>query len=306
MGNTLVVLAAGIGSRYGGLKQMDPIGPSGEFLLDYSVYDAIRAGFTKVVFVIRRDIEDDFRALVGSRIEPRIETVYVNQDLADLPPGFSVPPGRQKPWGTGHAVLACREVVDTPFAVINADDFYGQQAYHVLCDFMSASANDTDAYAMVGYRLLNTLSDHGSVARGICRTAESGLLQTVVERTRIEKTEDGARCLHDDNRWEPLTGEEIVSMNLWGFKPSLFQELQARFACFLETASGNPTPEFFVPTVVNKMIAANLASVRVLQSESAWFGVTYPEDKPIVIDAIRTRVQAGEYPGDLWGRRTAR
>ena len=301
MNLTLVVLAAGIGNRYGGLKQMDPVGPSGEFILDYAVFDAQRAGFDKVVFVIRKDIEADFRAIVGSRIERQVDTAYVMQELSQLPGGFTASPERKKPWGTGHAVLASRSVVTEPFAVINADDYYGREAYAALGGWLDETRTHTRAYAMVGYPLRNTLSDHGSVARGICACDAAGNLTTVVERTKIEKIASGARFLNEKGDWTPLTGNEVVSMNFWGFKPSFFDHLDAGLTRFLAESGQDPKAEYFVPTVVNDLIKQESASVRVLEADSMWFGVTYPQDKPIVVSRIREQVDSGVYPDRLWG-----
>lgn len=301
MANTLIVLAAGIGSRYGGLKQMDPVGPSGEFILDYSVYDALRGGFEKVVFVISEAIADPFKQTIGRRIGAHAEVAYVIQSLEDVPPGFDVPSDRKKPWGTGHAVLSCRDVVTEPFAVINADDFYGRDAYAALSRFLSDTADREDLYAMVGYTLRNTVSEHGSVARGICRVDADDTLVEVVERTRIEKQEDAIRYAGEDGVWRPLSGEEPASMNFWGFKPSFFATLEAEFAAFLNSAATDPKAEFFVPAVVNMLVASNRIGVRVLRTSSDWYGVTYPEDKPRVVQAVRGLVTSGEYPADLWG-----
>lgn len=296
MNKTLLVLAAGIGSRYGGLKQMDPFGPSGEFILDYSVYDAIRAGFTKVAFVIRREIEQDFKAIVSSRMEGRIEIAYALQDLNDLPPGHTAPAERKKPWGTGHATLSAAAAVSTPFAVINADDFYGAESYRRLARFLDDTAAAPRAFAMVGYVLRNTLSEHGHVARGLCSVGPDRALTGVVELTNIVKTETGARC---NDR--VLTGNEIVSMNLWGFKPSFFADLRREFGAFLDRSGRDPKAEYFVPTVVNTLIEQRSATCTVLETPSRWAGVTYPEEKADVVAAIRDLVARGDYPQSLWG-----
>lgn len=292
---TLVVLAAGIGSRYGGLKQMDPVGPSGEFILDYSVYDALRAGFDKVVFVIRPDIEAPFRETLGERIGRHVEVAYVQQELSSLPPGYGVPPNRVKPWGTGHAVLAARDAVDGPFAVINADDFYGRESYEGLGRFLRDSADDPSRYAMVGFILNNTLSEHGSVARGICSVDATGRLLNVVERVSIRR--DGRRVVCDE---QELTGNEMASMNMWGFKPSLFDALARDFRSFLDTRRGDLKAEFFIPTVVNDLLVQGSVSVTVLKTPCRWVGVTNREDKPMVVAAIRELIDAGVYPADLW------
>ncbi|MBN1558266.1 MAG: nucleotidyltransferase [Lentisphaerae bacterium] len=300
MDKTLVVLAAGIGTRYGGLKQLDPVGPSGEFIPDYAVYDAVRAGFTKVVFVIRPEIQRDFKNLIGARIEPRVETRYVMQEAAALPPGFSVPPERARPWGTGQAVLVCRDAVAEPFAVINADDFYGREAFDTLGRFLDQTAAEPARYAMVGYRLRETLSPHGAVSRGVCRSDAAGRLTSIVERRGVEQAGAEARYREDDGSWRALPGDTLVSMNFWGFKPSLFAHLEAGFAAFLEARGEDPEAEYFVPNVVNALVRDGAASVQVLQTESPWFGVTYPRDKANVVARIRALTARGAYPGALW------
>lgn len=296
MDKTLLVLAAGIGSRYGGLKQMDPVGPSGEFILDYSVFDAIRAGFNKVVFVIRRDIAADFRRIIGSRLEGRVAIDYALQELTDLPAGQAVPEGRKKPWGTGHATLAAAGVVKTPFAVINADDFYGAESYRRLATFLDDTARDAARYAMVGFVLRNTLSPHGRVARGLCTASAEGLLTSVEELTQIVKTPEGVRCEKG-----ALTGDEIVSMNCWGFKPSFFSHLRREFVTFLATQGADLKAEYFVPTVVNTLIQRHEATCQVLETRSRWVGVTYPEEKADVVAVIRSLIARGDYPEALWG-----
>ena len=302
MTNTLAVLAAGIGSRYGGLKQMDPVGPSGEFILDYSVYDAIRAGFDKIVFVVSSAIEEPFKQTIGKRIEEHAEVEYVTQSLADVPAGFRLPPDREKPWGTGHAVLACRDVIDGPFAVINADDFYGAEAYAVLSDFLKNTAPESNLYAMVGYLLGNTVSDHGSVARGICRVDEDDELVEVVERTRIEKENGAIRYADDEGTWHALAGDEQASMNFWGFKQGFMNALTSEFSLFMKEHGADPKAEFFIPSVVNMLLSARRIRVKVLKTTSPWFGVTYPQDKPCVVEAIRGLVDEGKYPLNLWGQ----
>ena len=301
MGKTLVVLAAGIGSRYGGLKQIEAVGPNGAIVIEYSVYDAIRAGFDRVVCVIRRDIEKDFRAIVAARFEKHIPVDYVYQDMMDLPAGFSVPEARKKPWGTGHAVLACRDVVKSPFGVINADDFYGRRSFDALGGFLGKIPAQGSQYAMVGFQLRNTLSEHGHVARGVCAVAADGQLKSVVERTAIEKTEKGARFSTADNVWHQLTGDELVSMNMWGLTPSLFEALGREFGVFLKASGDNPKAEFFLPTVVDGLIKANKATVQVLNTPELWFGVTYPQDKDVVVAGIRRLIDQGVYPERLWG-----
>jgi hypothetical protein len=293
---TLVVLAAGIGSRYGGLKQMDPVGPGGEFILDYSVYDALSAGFGRVVFVVRGDILEPFRAAIGSRLARHVPVACACQELEDLPAGFAVPPGRTKPWGTGQAVLAAAAHVDGPFAAINADDFYGRPAYVALSRFLDDTADDPAAWAMVGFVLRNTLSEHGSVARGICRADADGWLQRIDETVGIE-TRDGA--IREPGG--PLSGDEVVSMNFWGFKPGVFAELRRRFEQFLALRGNDPRAEFYLPMAVQDMVAAGTARVRVLRTDSTWIGVTNRADRDGVVQAIGRLVRNGEYPARLWG-----
>jgi dTDP-glucose pyrophosphorylase len=296
---TLLVLAAGIGSRYGGLKQMDPMGPNGELLIDYSVYDALRAGFGKLVFVVRPEIEADFRTLIAKRFEGRAETVYVHQQLSDLPAGFAVPAERRKPWGTGHAILVARHAIAEPFCVINGDDYYGPMAYRELADLFR-QPGDAGDYAMVAYELRKTLSEHGSVARGVCRVSADGHLEQVTERTKIEQTADGARFADDAGAWHPLTGDEAVSLNFWGFRPSLFAHLEREFKLFLTERGQDPKAEYFIPTVVDSLIQRGLARVTVRHSGDRWFGVTYPQDKAEVMRALRGLIDAGVYPAKLW------
>lgn len=297
---SLVVLAAGIGSRYEGLKQMDPVGPSGEFIFDYSVHDAIRAGFDRVVFVINAAIEDAFRSRIGGCIARHVAVEYVVQDLSDLPPGFGVPPDRTKPWGTAHAVLATRGVVKGPFGVINADDFYGRESYKILADFLRDSAGQPDRYAMVGFVIRNTVSEHGPVSRGICRVTADGGLAEVVERTGIEKSAGGIRYADDNGQWHALSGDESASMNIWGFKPLFFDALAAEFKMFLDRTGGDLRAEFFLPFAVNSLVLAGKVGVDVLKTTSSWFGITYPADKPRVVDRIQSLVDAGEYPEELF------
>jgi UTP-glucose-1-phosphate uridylyltransferase len=301
MSLTLVVLAAGIGSRYGGLKQMDPMGPTGELIIDYSVFDAIRAGFDTVVFVISRKIEPDFKPLIGARLERRVRVQYVIQELtSELPAAFAISPDRKKPWGTGHAVLVCRSAIQTPFAVINADDFYGHRSFVALAEFLKKRSVDETRYSMVGFLLRNTLSEHGHVARGICDVDGRGLLRSVVERTRIEKTPTGARFAMNEAQWQTLTGNEIVSMNMWGFTPSIFRFLSDEFPRFLSSAASDPKAEFFIPSVADKLIQEKKSTVEVLKTPESWFGVTYQEDKPIVVRQIRHLIESGIYPSRLW------
>jgi len=301
---TLVVMAAGIGNRYGGLKQIDPVGPNDEIIIDYSIYDALNAGFGKVIFVITKEIEEAFRERVGRTIEKRCETTYVFQKIEGVPEGFEVPPGRQKPWGTGHATLSCRNVVHSPFAVINADDFYGRSSYQTLCDYLR-SAQDRGSmydYCMVGYVLKNTLTEHGHVARGVCTVDQDGFLVKIRERTRIERFGESVRYTEDGETWVEIPGESVVSMNMWGFTPSLFLELEARFRHFLQGNRDNiQKAEYFLPDVIGDLIRENKARVRVLSTNERWFGVTYKQDRPRVKRAIRDLIRQGAYPENLWG-----
>ncbi len=303
---TLVVLAAGIGSRYGGLKQIDPMGPSGEIILDYSVYDARRAGFSKVVFVISKAIEEAFRERVGSTIEGQIETAYAFQRLDDgLPDGFAIPAGRVKPWGTAHATLASRVAVDSPFVVINADDYYGRTAYQSIADYLRSShpADGLADYCMVGYRLGNTLTEHGHVARGVCAVDAAGFLVNAREYTRIERAGAGARFTEDGELWQPLPMDTIVSMNVWGFTPDVYARIGEHFPKFLAASRANiEKAEFYIPNFVANLIHAGEARVKVLPTAERWHGVTYAQDKPQVKAAIRELVAAGVYPENLWGR----
>ena len=297
---TLLILAAGIGSRYGGIKQMDEIGPSGESIIDYSVFDAIRAGFGKVVFVLNPKIEKDFKAIYEQRLSGKIETAYVLQELHNIPVDVSFSSERVRPWGTGHAVLAAKEVINTPFAVINADDFYGRQAFEVLGDFLSQLNNDETRYAMVGYQLKNTLSESGSVSRGICSTKE-GLLTDVVERTKIYRT-DSQIVYEENGQVIPIAGDSLVSMNFWGFTPKYFAQSETWFVEFIRENARQLKAEFYIPYVVNKLITQGDANVRVLGSHDRWFGVTYKEDKAVTIARVRQMVREGRYPKSLWDR----
>jgi len=301
---TLVVLAAGMGSRYGGLKQVDPVGPSGEAILDYSVFDAHRAGFGKIVFIIRKDIEEAFRTQVGARYAGLLPVEYAFQDIHDLPAPYTVPADRTKPWGTAHAIRAARHLVHEPFAAINADDFYGRDAFARLARFLTHPdvSRDALAFAMVGYRLDLTLSENGSVARGICDIAPDGTLKTVVEHTKLVPTPHGAHDEDPNAAETDFPGDARVSMNLWGFTPALFDALEARFPAWLAAHAAEPKSEWYIPFVVDEMIRARAARVSVLPTDARWFGVTYREDKPFVTEQIRRLVAAGEYPGDLFAR----
>jgi UTP-glucose-1-phosphate uridylyltransferase len=293
---TLLVLAAGMGSRYGGLKQMDPIGANGETIIDFSIYDAMRAGFRNVVFVIRRDIEQQFKEVIGARFDKKIPVEYVFQELDMLPPGASVTINRTKPWGTGHAILMAAEVIRGPFAAINADDFYGANSFKVLAGHLtSGSAN----FAMVGFVLRNTLSEFGSVARGVCRTTHDGFLESVTEMTKIERDGTGATAMGPDGKGLRLTGDETVSMNMWGFTPSLFEDLRIRFAEFLRKYGNEEKSEFYIPSAVNEIVQAKRARVKALRTPDSWFGVTYREDRPFVVKCVRELIARGDYPEKL-------
>ena len=298
---TLVILAAGMGSRYGGLKQMDPMGPHGETVLDYSVFDAIRAGFGRVVFVIREDFAEVFKHGVGDRFADRIDVGYVFQKLDDVPPGFSVPEGRAKPWGTAHAVRSARHAVTGHFAVINADDFYGRDAYvRAVAFFNSLPDNTTHEMAMVGYPLENTLSDHGHVNRGVCKTDEHGFLTYVEEYLNIERENDGhVRGNALDGKRHLVPQGTLVSMNFWAFGPSFFPQLEEAFTRFLLESGTQMKSECYIPTVVDHLIHAGHAQCLVLQTDSAWFGITYPDDKPYVVESISKLIALGDYPEQL-------
>ena len=296
---TLFVLAAGMGSRYGGLKQLDGLGPNGETIMDYSVFDAIRGGFGKVVFVIRKDFEQDFREKVLSKYENHIPVEVVFQSTDILPEGFVCPAGRTKPWGTNHAVLMGKEAIREPFAVINADDFYGRDGFRVLGEWLS-KAEGENRYCMVGYRVGNTLSESGTVSRGICRTDDRGYLTGVVERTDIARVDGKITFTGDDGRPATTGDTTPVSMNMWGFTPDYFRYSEERFKKFLAENIDKPKAEFFIPLVVNDLIVSGKATVEVLDTTAKWFGVTYAEDRQGVVDKIRELVAAGEYPEKLW------
>lgn len=297
---TLFVLAAGMGSRYGGLKQLDGLGPNGETIMDYSIFDAIRGGFGKVVFVIRRDFEQDFREKIISKYENHIPVEVVFQDLDNLPAGFTVPADRVKPWGTNHAVLMGKDVIKEPYAVINADDFYGRDSFAVLAKELMTMGGKKNDYCMVGYRVGNTLSESGSVARGVCETDAEGYLTTVVERTAIERI-DGKVSFKDENdQMVSIEDNTPVSMNMWGFTPDYFQYSEEFFAEFLKENMDNLKSEFFIPLMVNKLITDGTARVKVLDTTSKWFGVTYAADRQGVVDKIQALIDAGEYPAKLF------
>ena len=301
----LVVMAAGMGSRYGGLKQIDPVDQEGHIIMDFSIYDAVRAGFKKVIFIIKKENEQDFRDAIGDRLSDKVEIVYVHQDLNNIPEGFQVPEGRVKPWGTGHAVLSCAEVIDGPFVVINADDYYGTHAFKMAYDFLAQAQEDTvpAQYMMVGYRLENTLTDNGYVSRGVCETDADGYLADINERTHIEKRDGGAAYTEDDGKtWTSLPGDTPVSMNMWGFTGGFMKELVNRFPVFLQkNIPENPLKcEYFLPFVVDELLQEKKAAVRVLTTQDKWYGVTYKEDKPVVVAAIQNLKDQGLYPQGLW------
>jgi UTP-glucose-1-phosphate uridylyltransferase len=298
----LVILAAGMGSRYGGLKQIDPVGPNSQAILDYAIYDAIQAGFERVVFVIRRNIEADFKGFFGSRYEAHIPCAYAFQELDDLPAGFSVPPNREKPWGTGHAVWVCESIVQKPFAVINADDFYGRAAYMEMHRFLKQIDDASSGrYAMVSFVLENTISDYGSVSRGVCMVDNESRLVSVTERTTVERDSGRIRYLDEDGNWRFLTGKEPVSMNFWGFSPSVFPHLKERFSVFLEANRASPKAEYFLPLPIDHLIRTGQATITVLTSHDRWTGITNPGDKPHVVDYLKSLTQQGVYPEKLWG-----
>lgn len=296
---TLLILAAGMGSRFGGLKQVEPVGPNGEAIIDYTIYDAIRAGFGKVVFIIRESFADAFKEKFDAKLAGKIEIEYVFQELDKLPEGFVLPEGREKPWGTAHAILVAKDAIKEPFCALNADDFYGKNAYQVLSAFLSSSSNHSE-YSMVGYQLKNTLSDFGSVSRGICDFDENHNLVKIVETTKIFKKDDAAISVEEDGSEQPMTGNESASMNMWGFKPSIFETLENKFIDFLKTEIDKPKSEMYIPSVVFEMIEEQKANVKVLEANSPWFGVTYKEDKPVVVEKIKSLIEAGEYPENLW------
>jgi UTP-glucose-1-phosphate uridylyltransferase len=296
---TLLILAAGMGSRYGGLKQIDPVGPNGETIMEYSIYDAIRAGFGKVVFVIRESFADEFKARFAGKLDGKIQVEYVCQELDKLPDGFVLPEDRVKPWGTGHAILMARDVIHEPFAAINADDFYGAGAYQVLADFFKESSSENE-YSMVGYRLDRTLSDFGTVSRGVSVADHQDNLTRITEVTKIGRDANGVFCIDENEERQPLTGHEIVSMNFWGFKPSLFQHLESLFVEFLKDNLNQPKSEFYIPSVVFSLIQSGTVTTKVLKADSPWFGVTYQEDRPFVISQVRSLTDRGIYPEKLW------
>ncbi len=301
---TLLILAAGMGSRYGGLKQLDPMTDAGNFILDFSIYDAIKAGFDRVVFIIKEENLELFRETVGNRIAEKIDVSYVFQSVEDLPAGLTLPDGRTKPWGTAHAVYCARDVIKDNFAVINADDFYGRETFHQLAKHLSGadSSNGVAHHCMIGFRVGNTLTENGTVSRGVCEVNSDGMLTEVVERTKIEKRDTAAAYLAEDGTtWVDLAFDTIVSMNCWGFTPDIFGKLEEQFREFYAKNAENPLKsEFYLPSAVQQQKDAGLCDVRVYPTQSIWYGVTYSEDKPRVKAAIGKLIEAGEYPADLW------
>jgi bifunctional N-acetylglucosamine-1-phosphate-uridyltransferase/glucosamine-1-phosphate-acetyltransferase GlmU-like protein len=298
---SLLILAAGMGSRYGSLKQVDRFGPSGETIVEYSIYDALRAGFGKIIMVVRKEFMNDFKDLILSNAMKKADIDFAFQELENIPDGLSVPPDRAKPWGTGHAVLVARQKISTPFAVINADDFYGAASYKVMADFLiQPSEENTDTYCIVGYTLENTLSESGHVSRGVCMTDENGFLKSIAEHKKIFRRGSVIVSQLDDIRTVEFTGKEIVSMNLMGFTPSLFQHLSAQFRRFIQDNVSNLNTEFYLPNVVNDVVGEGKARVKVLQTTEKWFGVTYKEDRPMVINSLIKLLEAGVYPVNLW------
>ncbi len=295
---TLVILAAGLGSRYGRLKQMEAVGPHGEAIIDYSVYDALKSGFGKVVFIIKRDMETSFRENLMARFEKQIEVDYVLQELDMLPQGFALPPDRVKPWGTAHAVMVAESSVKEPFSVINADDFYGFEAFEIMQEFLSSDRKETD-YGLVGYKLGNTLSEHGTVSRGTCEIDSDGYLQSVTERTKIG-WEGNNIVSYEDGATVALPDDTTVSMNMWGFSPVVFDQIKEGFRNFLDEKGDDPKAEYYIPTMVDQMIREDRARVKVLPCDASWFGITYREDLEKVRASIREKIEAGEYPSNLW------
>lgn len=297
---TLLVLAAGLGSRYGGLKQLDGLGPNDETIMDYSIYDAVKAGFGKVVFVIRRTFEEEFKERVTKKYEHLIPVEIVFQELDDLPEGFELNPDRVKPWGTNHALMMGKSVINEPFAVINADDFYGRKSYQVICDYLSQLEHSKNKYCMVGYRVGNTLSESGTVARGVCETDENNNLTGIVERTQIKRNDGVVQFLDENNEWISLPDNKPVSMNMFGFTPDYFKYSDDFFVNFLKENEEKLKAEFFIPSLVNDLIVADKVEMKVLDTTSQWFGVTYQEDRPFVVSKFKELVDKGEYPSPLF------
>jgi UTP-glucose-1-phosphate uridylyltransferase len=297
---TLLILAAGMGTRYGGLKQIDPVGPNGEVIIDYAIYDAVNAGFGKLVFVIRHCFEDAFKQKIGSKFDERIETAYAYQEVDSCLDDFQPPKDRSKPWGTGHAILVARDLIDEPFTVINADDHYGPGSFKKITEFLIRKNLSSDDYAMVGYTLKDTLSEYGSVSRGVCQCDENMFLKSIIERKKVEKTSAGARYFDEDGSEYFLTGDEIVSRNMWVFQPSIFDHLKIKFRRFLEELNDKKRSEFFIPTVVDELIREKTVKVKVLPADDMTFGVTYRSDAPIAKRSIAKLIEQGLYPDNLW------
>ncbi len=299
---TLVILAAGMGSRYGGLKQLDPVGPCGEFIIDYSIFDAVRAGFDEVCFIIRKEHLEDFKSTIGDRIEKSVKVTYAFQDMNDLPDGFSVPEGRTKPWGTAHALMCTKNVVKGDFVVLNADDFYGREAFETMFEFMK-NRNKTDAvqhYCMTGYRLENTITESGHVSRGVCVVDDNSVLESIVERTKIEMR-DGGIAYEDGDKWVQIPGSTPVSMNIWGFSDEIFRPLEQGFIEFLNDPNHDPLKsEYFLPLAIEYMKKINFCDVKVLDCAARWYGVTYREDRPAVVKFLSDATQDGTYKNGLW------
>jgi dTDP-glucose pyrophosphorylase len=298
---TLLVLAAGMGSRYGSLKQIDPVGPSGETIIDYSIYDAIRAGFGKVVFIIRKSFEEDFKNIFISKLQSYIPVEYVFQEIDNVPDGLTFTPERTKPWGTAHAVLMAKDIINEPFAVINGDDFYGSDAFKTMADYLNSLTDEQQTqYSLVGYQVGNTMSENGTVSRGVCLEDANENLVSVTERTNIQYTGGGIAYQETDGNFAFLDPETLVSMNFWGFTPEYFRQTEAMFIDFVKANSDSLKAEFYIPTAIDKLIKSSSASVKVLRSSAKWFGVTYKEDKPLVIEKLAQLIKAGIYPTQLW------
>lgn len=298
---TLLVLAAGMGSRYGSLKQIDPVGPSGETIIDYSIYDAIRAGFGKVVFIIRKSFEQDFKDIFISKLQPHIPVEYVFQEIENIPSGLKISPERTKPWGTSHAILMAKDVINEPFAVINGDDFYGSEAFKTMADYLVSLTDDKQThYSLVGYQVGNTMSEHGSVSRGVCMPDKDEFLVSVTERTNIQYTRGGIAYTDSEGAFVFLKPETLVSMNFWGFTPEYFRQTEPMFSEFVKNNLDSLKAEFYIPTAIDALINTSQAKVKVLKSNARWFGVTYKEDKPVVIEKLAQLIKSGVYPAQLW------
>jgi UTP-glucose-1-phosphate uridylyltransferase len=295
----LLILAAGLGSRYGGIKQMDKLGPSGESIIDYSIYDAIRAGFGKVVFVINKKIENDFKEIFEPKLKGKIKTEYVLQKVDNLPTGFKAPENRKKPWGTAHAILAAKDVINKPFAVINADDFYGKNSYKAIVNFFANNQKETK-FCMVGFQLGKTISESGTVSRGVCSIDKDAYLTKVVEHTMIQKVGNNIEFINDDNEINSLKKDMVVSMNFWGFTPLIFKFIYDGFKDFLKDNIDNPTSEYYIPTIVSDLIASNVTTVSVLENTDQWFGITYQEDRSSVVKSLNQLIKDGVYPNNIW------